>query len=94
MNRACELCKGACCESIVASVTPSDESRWLALHGMRIAPNKVELALPCKMLCAGKCSIWKDRPEKCITYEVGGAACRETVLRRRTNWQEIFDALA
>ena len=93
MNPACEICKGACCESIVVGKPEGDEGLWLAFHGKTIGADKIELETPCQMLCAGKCSIWKLRPSNCAAYDVGGDGCRETVIRRRSNWQEIFAAM-
>lgn len=93
MNAACELCKGACCESIVVGQPEGDTGRWLALHGRTAEPGTIELETPCIMLCGGKCSIWKTRPDQCSAYPVGGADCRATVLRRRPNWREIIDAM-
>ena len=75
MKRACLICKGACCESVVMD----------ADTGLRfdIGQDKVELATPCSKLCGGRCSIWETRPEVCRVFEVGGVDCRAAVLRRR-----------
>jgi Fe-S-cluster containining protein len=90
----CQLCRGACCESIVLTLGLSDSERWLGLHGRPIAPGQVELATPCTQLCAGRCSIHASRPDHCRTYEVGGADCRATVLRRRpADAERIFAAM-
>lgn len=95
MNKACELCRGACCESIVLNVPTGDVGVWLRYHGepVGIHGQQVELATPCRMLCDGKCSIWQHRPANCANYQVGSPACRDTVKRRRENWREIFAAM-
>ena len=93
MNQACEICRGACCESIVFVVPDTDEGRWLSLHGKLIGGGKAQIEVACSALVAGNCSIWKDRPLLCQAYAVGGDACRETVKRRRLNWQEIFEEM-
>jgi Fe-S-cluster containining protein len=93
MNTACEICKGACCESIIVKAPEGDEGRWLTLHGQALGFGRVQLETPCAKLCGGKCSIWKDRPLLCQAYPVGGDNCRETVKRRRANWAEIFAAM-
>ncbi len=93
MNPACELCRGACCESIVVASPKTDEGRWLAYHGAELTDGKTEIAAPCSKLCDGKCTVWKNRPMPCVIFEVGGADCRATVKRRRENWREIIEAM-
>jgi Fe-S-cluster containining protein len=79
----CDLCRGACCESIVLTPPPTDAGRWLGYHGTPLPTGEIELATPCAHLCCGRCAIHDFRPDYCRTYEVGSAACRATVLRRR-----------
>lgn len=94
MNAACEICRGACCESMVMGLPHGDFGVWLRYHGEPIGKERVELPSPCRMLVEGKCSVWESRPEHCRCYEVGGEACRATVRRRRPGqWQEIFRAM-
>lgn len=94
MNTACQVCKGACCESIVVPIPSDDDGMWLRYHATSIAPGLFEFATPCQKLCAGKCSIHETRPTTCRVYEVGGVACRSTVLRRRhDNSKAIFAAM-
>lgn len=94
MNPACEICQGACCESVVLEPELNDVGAWLRLHGKDIGQGKIELATPCSKLCGGKCSVWENRPEVCRVYEVGGVDCRATVLRRRfPQALEIFCAM-
>jgi len=93
MNAACAICHGACCESIVVPIPSDDAGMWLRYHATHIGPGLFEFATPCHKLCAGRCTIHETRPENCKAYEVGGVACRSTVLRRRTNHAEIFAAM-
>lgn len=84
MNPACQICRGACCESLVFELPDSDLGRWLGVHGKPIGPAQVELPAPCtKLGTCGSCTIHETRPDHCRTYEVGGIDCRATVLRRR-----------
>lgn len=86
----CELCKGACCESIIAPVGGGPNSVWFRYHGEPVGVDRVELNCSCRMLKDGRCSVYDQRPDTCKAFIVGGPACRETVKRRRTNWREIF----
>lgn len=94
MKTSCEICRGACCESIVVNLPATDEGAWLGLHGESIGGQRVEIAAPCRKLTAcGSCSIHASRPDHCRAYVVGGADCRETVRRRRpADAAEIFAA--
>jgi hypothetical protein len=84
MHAACNLCRGACCESLVIDLPAGPVGDWLAAHGAAIAGPAVELPTPCRHLCAsGTCTIWQNRPTPCVDYAVGSPACRATVLRRR-----------
>ena len=84
MHPACQLCRGACCESLVLHLPPTDAGTWLGFHGQPIGDRHVEFATPCsKLSTCGKCSIHRTRPEHCRTYAVGGPDCRATVARRR-----------
>lgn len=38
MHPACQLCRGACCESLVLNLPPTDSGSWLALHGLPVNP--------------------------------------------------------
>lgn len=84
MKTACEICRGACCESIVVNLPATDAGAWLGLHGESIGGQRVEIAAPCRKLAlCGSCTIHETRPEHCRTYAVGGDDCRATVARRR-----------
>jgi Fe-S-cluster containining protein len=82
---ACEICKGACCESAVIRFEDSGEAKWHAnLRGLSIDEYHVEFEVPCRKLSSdGFCTIHPDRPDTCRNYEVGGALCIDTVRRRR-----------
>lgn len=84
MTLACQLCRGACCESIVTTPPAGEAGEWLRHHGQPIGGGAIELPAPCHRLTpCGTCSIHATRPEQCRTYSVGGPDCRATVLRRR-----------
>lgn len=84
---ACQLCRGACCESIVLNMPVRDapaEAVWLGLHGTVLPDGRLELRTPCSRLDGcGRCTIHDIRPSLCRNFEVGGADCRATIARRR-----------
>lgn len=92
----CQLCRGACCESIVTTAPPTDTGFWLSLHGNTLPDGRLELPVPCHALAkCGSCTIHSMRPEHCRNFPVGGADCRATVLRRRPAIaQDIFSAMS
>lgn len=85
MNPACELCRGACCESIVLKAPPAgDPGRWLAYHADSLPDGSLEIQSRCTRLSGcGACMIHASRPAQCREFPVGGPDCRATVARRR-----------
>ena len=85
MNPACELCRGACCESITLNVQhkSADVERWIDLHGQRIAGG-LNMDCACTALVDGKCSIYDTRPGVCQDFQVGSVNCLVSIGRRRT----------
>jgi len=81
---ACDVCKGACCESIVLGVRYEDKDaqRWLSYHG-EVRENGVRFECRCSKLRHGKCTIYDSRPEVCRVFEVGSPACLEAIEHRR-----------
>ena len=84
---ACDLCKGACCETFVVPISwqrlPPDISRWLIMHGEPTL-NGIRVNSPCRALGEdGKCSIYETRPTVCDEYPVGGPACKQAIATRR-----------
>ena len=86
----CRVCGGACCEGfklqmdLAAVQSPDpDFARFLSF---RHAPGviNVHLDIPCDKLCAGKCTIYADRPKVCHDFEVGGPACLHVLSMRRS----------
>ena len=80
----CELCKGACCESIVIPLKfeEADAQRWLGFHGTE-QENGIRLDCKCSKLRHGRCTIYDSRPDVCRVFEVGSPNCREAVKTRR-----------
>ena len=81
---ACELCRGACCESLLEPV-PIDPviSEFRRARGKQITPKLIETETVCPSLKDGRCDRYNRRPAICEAYKVGGRDCRETVKRRR-----------
>ena len=93
LNKACERCRGACCESIVLPLNApnGDIGRWLDFHGTRTSQG-LELECRCSKLKDGKSSIYEDRPQVCKVFRVGSAECRYAVHRKRSE-QEAEEIL-
>ena len=85
MNKACERCRGACCESIILQVNApnGDVGRWVDYHGTR-TKNGIEFACQCSKLKDGKCSIYETRPQVCKVFKVGSPECLYALHRKRT----------
>jgi Fe-S-cluster containining protein len=81
---ACELCRGACCESLLEPV-PIDPvlSEFRRARGKQITPKLIEMETVCPSLRDGRCDRYKHRPAICEAYKVGGELCVATVKRRR-----------
>lgn len=75
MNKACESCRGACCESLVLNLPVDGEVRvWLSLRG-RVENDSVRITAPCTKLRDGACSIYDERPLPCRVFAVGSPQC-------------------
>ena len=65
-------------------VVPLHVVPWLDLHAEHDA-GWLRFDCRCRMLTiAGACSIYAERPTVCRDYVAGGAACLDTLRRRRT----------
>lgn len=86
--KACDLCAGSCCESMVVPVElgmlSSQDKRFFRLRGdFEAGGLRVDAA--CRALGSdGRCTVYASRPEACRTYEVGSPACRAAVAARRS----------
>ena len=98
MSKACELCKGACCESILIPIDASPattefyEARGsvFELHGYQYA----ELPARCPYLSnLGKCMTYAQRPVACSRFEVGSIMCVTAIERRRPDQADAIKAL-
>ena len=90
---SCVTCAGACCETMLLPATLQPDPEWAAARGLRRvqvlaywgAEEAIEVPCRCPKLDGyGLCSIYGYRPKLCVTYEVGGPACRSAITRRRT----------
>ena len=99
MTTACQLCRGACCESLLLPL--ADKPALIAFYATRGAILRVgertalEVEARCRHLGApeGHCTIYSSRPQPCVDYAVGSVLCRDTVLRRRSASAEAIFAL-
>ena len=92
---ACEICKGACCETFSLGVTQknADFYLWLKYHGTAVESG-IRFDCQCKMLVDGRCSIYEDRPKICRDYQVGSRACLKAIEERRYEQRhEIREAM-
>ena len=94
----CAICKGACCESLVFPGTSHKPSQEFYLaRGILLDSGLYEVESRCpKLTPCGSCSIHDTRPEVCRSYQVGGPACVDTVMRRRHGEQraQVLNAIA
>ena len=95
---ACELCKGACCESILIPIDSSPmttefydtRGSVFEIYGRTYA----ELPARCPYLSkAGKCMTYAQRPVACSRFEVGSLMCVTAIERRRPDQAKAIMAL-
>lgn len=91
---ACEVCGGACCETIIVPLRSNDPDvqRWLKFHGDPVKEG-IRFECKCSQLKNGKCSIYQDRPGVCRTYEAGSEACRKAIKERRLYMEKLITDL-
>ena len=97
MSAACNICRGACCESLLFPLSGmnAEHAEFMKIRGRPIGIGIVEIEARCKSLNAkGQCGVYKERPDLCRQFEVGGTLCLDTVRRRRpASADAILDAL-
>lgn len=84
---ACNLCRGACCESVIIAVPDPSDQQWLDLHG---TPTEAGTMLRCrcsKLRPDGLCGIYETRPKTCRVFEPGCVGCR-LAIRELRPWLE------
>ena len=83
----CEICRGACCESLLLPGHLIVDLEWAQVRGMRLigaGREAWEISLPCtKLSPLGACSIYESRPKVCRDYRVGSYGCAWALERRR-----------
>lgn len=84
---ACELCRGACCETLSVPLNvgtlSNDSRRYFRMRG-RIEGSTLRLDAPCQALTGeGTCGVYSTRPQGCKDYVVGGDACVAAVRAQR-----------
>ena len=91
MHPACEVCRGACCESLYVPVVRDKDARdFYNTRGSVFTiigqPHDIaEIETRCRHLDAcGKCSVHDAKPAPCTAFEVGCKECRLAIKRRRT----------
>ena len=91
MHPACEVCRGACCESLYIPVLRDKVTRdFYSTRGSVFTilgqpHDMAELDARCRHLDAcGKCSIHDTKPAACSAFEVGCKECRLAIKRRRS----------
>jgi len=86
----CNICRGACCESITLEITgpTNDFQRFLEYRTSPQITGKGRIGrnfeCRCLMLKDGRCLVYEKRPKMCADFEPGGEVCRATVATRRT----------
>jgi Fe-S-cluster containining protein len=95
---ACELCKGACCESIVLPINASPTTtEFYAARGevfMIAGSTYAEVPARCPHLSqSGKCKTYSNRPVACSRFTVGSTMCLTAIERRRPAQAKAIMAL-
>jgi len=98
VSKACELCKGACCESILLPISPAPTStEFYAARGsvfMIATSTFAEVPARCPHLSqSGKCKTYDNRPVACSRFTVGSVMCLTAIERRRPDQAEAIIAL-
>jgi Fe-S-cluster containining protein len=95
---ACELCAGACCESLMFGISSDPVS--LEFYSARAAIFNVETITVAEVPCAcpqlnasGRCDIYPNRPKACRTFKPGSTMCLAAVKRRRPDQADQILAL-
>jgi len=85
MNKACKLCKGACCRSCIVylgdggkDLVTRDVVRFTKLHGTE-TPAGTRFEAPCRELVEGLCMIYENRPTVCRNHWVGCPNCLQSI---------------
>ncbi len=95
---ACELCKGACCESLMAPIddTPTSEEFYRTRGSVFRQGFRSFVELPCRcenLSGTGRCKTYATRPVACVRFEVGSAMCVTAITRRRPDQADAIMAL-
>jgi len=98
VSKACELCKGACCESILLPIDASPTTtEFYAARGsvfQIVGRTFAEVPARCPHLSgSGKCKTYANRPVACSRFAVGSTMCLTAVQRRRTDQADAIIAL-
>ena len=71
----CNRCQGEarCCKFMVlplARVFSADETKWAALHGVRVEGDTAFIDIQCSALDGDRCTLYgtPERPEMCVRY--------------------------
>lgn len=84
---ACELCLGACCETMIVPLNvgmlSNQDRAYFRVRG-RIEGSSLRIQSRCSVLKDdGRCGEYEHRPEACRVYVVGGDACVAAVRAQR-----------
>jgi Fe-S-cluster containining protein len=98
MSKACELCRGACCESMMMTIdnNPVTTEFYRARASVFTIDSlpAIEIDSRCPSLSAsGKCKCYASRPVACIRFAVGSTMCLTAIERRRPDQAEAIKAL-
>jgi Fe-S-cluster containining protein len=98
VSKACELCKGACCESILLPIdrSPMTQEFYRArAEVVEIYGNTfTEIPHRCPHLSnSGRCKTYANRPVACSRFAVGSTMCLTAIERRRPDQAEAIKAL-
>jgi hypothetical protein len=98
VSKACELCKGACCESILIPIDASPTTtEFYAARGevfQIVGRTFAELPSRCPHPSgSGKCKTYANRPVACSRFAVGSTMCVTAIQRRRPDQADAIMSL-
>jgi Fe-S-cluster containining protein len=95
MNKACEICRGACCESFTLNLSGLEDKfpdvyKWLGYHATKTNGvfEGLRFDCACSKLKNGKCSVYDDRPDVCKEFKVGSVQCLASIATYRHHQQK------
>jgi Fe-S-cluster containining protein len=95
---ACNLCAGACCESLLFGIPSNPVTReFYSVRAEVFEADGITVAeIPCvcpNLSKEGRCNIYPNRPYACSNFKPGSSMCLAAIKRRRPDKADQIMAL-